>query len=117
MYLPSMQGDFYRATPKKRGLTMLLGSIKKNRKQVFMLVAGVFIASYFLFDNKGIVKRIRLEVQKQDLVERVEDAQKETVRLQQHIKALEGDKKTIETLAREKYGMVRQGETVYRVKK
>ncbi|MBI5464744.1 MAG: septum formation initiator family protein, partial [Ignavibacteriales bacterium] len=33
------------------------------------------------------------------------------------IKALEGDKKTIEKIAREKYNMARPGETVYRVKK
>jgi cell division protein FtsB len=36
---------------------------------------------------------------------------------QEQIKALETDKKTIEKTAREKYGMKREGETVYQVKK
>ena len=51
------------------------------------------------------------------MIEKVEEAGKETARLQAQKKALEGDKKTIEKLAREKYGMSRQGEKVYRVKK
>jgi len=37
--------------------------------------------------------------------------------LQDQIKALEGDKKTIEKIARENYGMKREGETIYKVKK
>jgi cell division protein FtsB len=50
-------------------------------------------------------------------VEKVAQAREETRTLQAHLKAVEGDKKTIEKLARERYGMARDGETVYRVKK
>ena len=41
----------------------------------------------------------------------------EIKRLQEQIKALESDKKTLEKTAREKYGMIREGETVYQMKK
>ena len=91
--------------------------ITRNRKKGLILLAGSLAAVYLLFDNKGIIKRISLEVQRRQVVEKVEEAQKETLRLQVQKKALEGDKKTIEKLAREKYGMSRRGETVYRVKK
>ena len=91
--------------------------ITRNRKKALILLAGSLAAVYLLFDNKGIIKRISLEVQRRQVVEKVEEAQKETLRLQVQKKALEGDKKTIEKIAREKYGMSRQGETVYRVKK
>jgi cell division protein FtsB len=33
------------------------------------------------------------------------------------VKALEGDKRAIEKIARERYGMHREGETVYKVTK
>lgn len=72
---------------------------------------------YVLFDNKGIVRRISLEVQRSEMRAKVEEAKEETKRLQAQIKALEGDKKTIEKIARERYGMAKPGETVYRVKK
>jgi cell division protein FtsB len=51
------------------------------------------------------------------MIEKVKAAEEETKRLQSYLKALEGDKKTIEKVAREKYGMARPGETVYKVKK
>ncbi len=112
-----MQGEFYRSIPKKRRLRTLLKSIVKNRKRALLLLAGTLAAVYLLFDNKGIIKRITLEVQRKEMIEKVEEAGKETARLQAQKKALEGDKKTIEKLAREKYGMSREGEKIYRVKK
>jgi len=112
-----MQGDFYRSVPKKHRLRTLLKGITKSRKRALVLLAGTLAIVYLLFDNKGIIKRIGLEMQRRDMIEKVEEAGKETARLQAQKKALEGDKKTIEKLAREKYGMSRQGEKVYRVKK
>ncbi len=52
-----------------------------------------------------------------EMVEKIRRAEEETKQLQEQIKALQSDKKTIEKIAREKYGMVREGETVYRVRK
>jgi cell division protein FtsB len=70
-----------------------------------------------LLNNRGIIARIRLEHERQVMIEKVKAAEEETKRLQAYLKALEGDKKTIEKVAREKYGMARPGETVYKVKK
>ena len=81
------------------------------------LLVALAATFYLLFDNKGIIRRTSLEFQKRDLVEKVAQAREETRTLQVHLKAVEGDKKTIEKLARERYGMARDGETVYRVKK
>jgi cell division protein FtsB len=72
---------------------------------------------YLLVDNKGIIARLRLELQLREMVQKVEQAEQETKKLQSELKALQGDRKTIEQVAREKHGMVREGETVYRVKK
>lgn len=81
------------------------------------MLFGTLFFSYLLFANNGIIARIRLEQQKAEMTEKVRQAEEETRKLQTHIKALESDKKTIEKVAREKYGMLRPGETVYRVKK
>jgi len=58
-----------------------------------------------------------LEAEHREWMEKVKADSIETKRLQEQIKALEGDKKTIEKTAREKYGMAREGETLYQVKK
>ncbi len=112
-----MQGDFYRSAPKRRNLRSLLREVMKNRRKTLLILGGILVAVYLLFDNKGILKRISLEMQRNEIAAKVEDANKETQRLEAQKKALEGDKKTVEKLAREKYGMARSGETVYRVKK
>jgi len=112
-----MNGDFYRAIPKPRNLKGIGRRLLKNRRRMLSLLIALAVTLYLLFDNKGIIRRTSLEFQKRDLVEKVAQAREETRTLQAHLKAVEGDKKTIEKLARERYGMARDGETVYRVKK
>jgi cell division protein FtsB len=77
----------------------------------------MLLVSYVLFNNRGVIARIRLEHERQVMIEKLKAADEETKRLQTYLKALDGDKKTIEKVAREKYGMAREGETIYKVKK
>ena len=81
------------------------------------IIVGTVLAMYILFNNHGVVARVRLEHQRNVMIAKVKEAEEETARLQSYLKALDGDKMTIEKVAREKYGMAREGETVYRVKK
>lgn len=112
-----MIGDFYRALPKRRSLKDVLRFVKRNRRQTVLIIVAIVLSLYLLFDNKGIVRRVQLEMRKAEVQAAIEDAQKQTAQLESQKKALEGDKKTIEKIARERYGMARQGETVYRIKK
>ncbi|HTP12876.1 MAG TPA: septum formation initiator family protein [Bacteroidota bacterium] len=113
-----MEDQFYRAIPTPRHFfKRLLKKAVKNKKRTSMFILAFMLATYLLFDNKGVIARVRLESQKKDLEQKIVQAETETKSLQAQIKALEGDKKTIEKIAREKYGMARNGETVYRVKK
>ncbi len=112
-----MQGDFYR---KPRGRSRLRERLKKllsNRRLVLALVGGFVLLVYVLFGNRGVIARIRLELKRQEMVEKVRLAEEETKQLQAQKKALAGDKKTLEKVAREQHGMAREGETVYRIKK
>jgi cell division protein FtsB len=64
-----------------------------------------------------VIQRINLESQKEDLVRQVEQLKKEQARLNEKSKLLESDPAMIEKIAREKFGMIRDGETVYKLKK
>jgi len=112
-----MDDLFYRK--KKRRLTpvSLLRKAARSKRAMIGLLVGVPLAAFLLFGNRGIIVRVRLMQQKAELEARIRDAEAETKRLQAESKALDGDKKAIEKVAREKYGMVRDGETVYKVSK
>jgi cell division protein FtsB len=113
-----MENQFYRKLPSSRRLFKdVLKKALRNKKRTLLLVLTFVLATYLLFDNKGIIARVRLETQKNALEQRIAQAEAETKSLHAQIVALQGDKKTIEKIAREKYGMARDGETVYRVKK
>lgn len=113
-----MEPQFYRKIPSSR--RFFRDAVRKalrNKKRTIILLISLFLFVYLTFDNKGIIARVRLESQKKELELKIVKAEAETKELHAQIKALEGDKKTIEKIAREKYGMARDGETVYRVKK
>jgi cell division protein FtsB len=112
-----MEGQFLRRLQKPRWLHGITKKVFKTRRRALFLIAGTVLVSYVLFNNRGIIARIRLEHQRQVMIEKVKAAEEETKRLQAYLKALEGDKKTIEAVARERYGMAREGETVYKVRK
>jgi cell division protein FtsB len=107
-----MDGQFYRKEKKQTGI---LGKILGNRRLLVGLLVGIPLLLFVLFGSRGIVQRIRLEQEKAGLQEQIRAAEQETVRLQTASKALDGDRKAIEKVAREKFGMVRRGEKVYTV--
>jgi cell division protein FtsB len=112
-----MEDNFYRKPRRRQWFKRLVARATKNKRLTVLLALGCVLALYVLFHNKGVIARVRLEGQQKAMEQKIQVAQDENARLQNQIKALEGDKKTIEKIAREKYGMAREGETVYRVKK
>lgn len=112
-----MDNLFYRKDKKKLDVRAILKKIAKNKRAMLGLVLGVPLVLFLLFGNHGIIQRIRLQNQKAELETKIQQAGAETKQLQAESKALDGDKKAIEKVAREKYGMARDGETVYKVRK
>jgi cell division protein FtsB len=113
----AMEGQYLRRIQRPRWLQGITKKVFKTRRRALFVIVGTLLVSYILFNNRGIIARIRLEHQRQVMIEKVKAAEDETKRLQAYLKALDGDKETIEKVAREKYGMAREGEAVYRVKK
>ena len=110
-----MESAYYRKVQPKVG-----GWMKKTAKNKNLLIALLFIvpiASFITFSNKGILQRMTMESRKVEMEARVKKAENEQRKLQGQTKALDNDPRAIEKVARERYGMTREGETVYKVKK
>lgn len=106
---------FYRRRKKRIDLRGFARKLLKNLRAVAAMVLGVPLVLFLLFGSRGVVQRVRLQNQKADLETKIREANAETQRLNAELKALDGDRKAIEKVAREKYGMLREGETVYKV--
>ncbi|MBM2841371.1 MAG: Septum formation initiator [Bacteroidetes bacterium] len=112
-----MDDLFYRKDRKKVDIRAMLKKLARNKRAVLGFVIGIPLALFLFFGSHGIVQRIRLQNQKSDLEAKTLQADAETKKLQAESKALDGDRKAIEKVAREKHGMIREGETVYKVRK
>jgi cell division protein FtsB len=107
--------DFYRKKGKRIDLRAGLRKLLKNRRLMLLLVIGAPIVLYVFFGPRGVMKRVQLQREKTTLEGQIRAAEAEERILQAQSKALDGDKAAIEKVAREKYGMVKEGETVYKV--
>jgi cell division protein FtsB len=112
-----METDFYRKKRKRVNLRGALRKLLRNRRLLALLVLGTPLLLYVVFGPKGVLTRWNLQQRKARLEEDLRAAEVESRKLEGESKALDGDKDAIEKVAREKYGMVRPGETVYHVTK
>lgn len=108
-----MEGRFYR---KKGGGTPIIRRLNRKRFIIGSLI-GIPALLYLIFGSHGILQRIELQNRIAELQSQIETVKTDNERLTAEAKALESDPKMIEKVAREKYGMAREGETVYRIQK
>jgi cell division protein FtsB len=113
----TMDDQFYRKDKKPFDVKERALRLLRNKRFVVRFTLAAIVVSFVLFGNHGVVQRLRLQHQKSELADKVRDAEAETKHLQAESKALDGDAKAIEKAAREKHGMIREGETVYKVNK
>lgn len=111
----SMAVHFLKRFGKKLDLSGTLAKLWSNKKLSAVVAAAFVILLYVLFNSQGVLHRMSLERQKKEIELKIQQAEQEQKQLQDQSKALDGDKKAVEKVAREKYGMVREGEKVYRV--
>ena len=112
-----MDSMFYRKLSKGFDLRTLPRKMLRNKQASLVVLFGILVAGFIVFGNHGILQRIHLTQQKAEMERKIREADAETKALQAQSKALDGDKKAIEKVARERYGMVRQEEKVYKVDK
>lgn len=112
-----MDDQYYRKGRVKFEIPGMLKKLPGNKTLFITLLIAVPLFSFITFSNRGILKRMSLESERAVMMEKVKEAQLEQQRLQKFSKSLGTDTRAIEKVAREKYGMIRPGETVYKVKK
>jgi cell division protein FtsB len=111
-----MDSKFYRKIKKQIAPQNIFEKIRANKRFSAVILGSIVLLLYIFFNSNGILARLRLEHQKVEIQEKIRAAEEEQKKLKEQSKALDGDKKAIEKVAREKYGMVREGEKVYKVK-
>ncbi len=102
---------------KKPGVRLLQQSLPRLLQRGGLWKIGIIIVilGFVLFGNRGVIQRINLEMEKQQMIERVREVEQETENLEELLQKVSDDDEFIEQIARERYGMIRSGETVYRI--
>jgi cell division protein FtsB len=85
----------------------------KNLITICLLVFIAVMLGYAVFGNRGVLRILQAERQRQQLEEQLAALQQEQQQLRDEIERLRNDKDYWEQLAREKLGMVREGELIY----
>lgn len=87
------------------------------RKSFLALILGGFVVVWLTFiDTYSIWTRVELSQRKTELKEKKQQLKAETLILKQKIDYLETDPFLLERIAREEYGMKKEGETIYKIK-
>ena len=96
-------------------LKNLIRYVYQRRRFFFYFSILLVILSYAVFGRKGILQRVELELQNRGLEQKLIYEKQKTTALQNEIELLKTSDKKIEKVAREKYGMVKEGEEIYKV--
>ena len=103
-----------RARPNQRRTTL---QTKRKRRWTFYVTGGLFLMSYFtyefLFDTTGFMKYLNMKRTHGQIAEDIKTIEEENARLRKDIEAIKHDPATQEGLARDRLGMVKEGETVF----
>lgn len=89
--------------------------LSNRRKGLYALLVALPILLILFFGNRGLLKRLELENDAAKLRTQLQADHAVKDSLQGEIRKVTSDTATIERLARERYGMVRTGETIYTV--
>jgi len=102
-------------TTLKQILLSLYAFLKEKRVIVLFLVVVLWIGWTLVMGDNGLRVRLNLEIENRELKTALKRETGIQDSLRKEIKLLQTDKKRIEKAAREKYGMVKPGETLYKV--
>lgn len=93
----------------------IIGYIYHRRRLFLFLIVLLLILAYAVFGKKGLLQRVDLELENRELQKKLKEEQEKTLMLQKEIDELKTSDKKIEKVAREKYGMTKEGEEIYKI--
>ncbi|TLY38229.1 MAG: septum formation initiator family protein [Nitrospirae bacterium] len=89
---------------------------QKRRWTVFVVLGCAFMGYFtysFFFDTMGFMKYLSMKRTQAEIASEIQALKEKNTRLKNQIEAVKHDPATLESLARERLGMVRKDETVY----
>lgn len=93
----------------------ILRYIYSRRRMFIFIIVFLLILVYAVFGKKGLLQRVDLELENRELQNKLKVEQEKTLMLQKEIDELKTSDKKIEKVAREKYGMTKEGEEIYKI--
>jgi cell division protein FtsB len=106
----------YTRQNKDDGFIKTITAYVLYRKKFFMMLfIFTVMVSFVMFGKKGFLQRYELEIENRELKEKLKLEKEKTIYLQKEIQEIKTSDKKVEKIAREKYGMVKEGEEIYRV--
>jgi cell division protein FtsB len=89
---------------------------KYNKLALIFILVILAQVGLTIFGSKGLLMRLKLEGNRKQLEKQLLEEQKKTEELKNEIKELNTSDKKIEKVAREKYGMTKDGEKIIKIK-
>ena len=103
-----------RTRPNQRRTTL---QAKQKRRRTFYAIGGLLLMGYvtyeFFFDTMGVMKYLNMKQTQGQIAVEIRAIEEENVRLKKNIEAVKHDPATLEGLARNRLGLVKEGETVF----
>lgn len=94
----------------------LLNPLRWRKGFLFFILIGFLVVWFLFLDTYSLWTSYRLSERKDELKAKTEQLKVETARLKEKIQDLKQNPELLERIAREKYGMKKKGETVYKVR-
>ena len=90
---------------------------RRKRRWTFYVISGALLMGYFtysfFFDTMGFMKYLDMKRTQRQIADEIKAIGEENAGLRKDIEAVRHDRATVEGLARDRLGMVREGETVF----
>ena len=96
-------------------LIKVLRFIKYNKFFTFLTLVIISILIYAVLADKGLLTRLRFQNDKAKFEKQLLDERKKTDTLKKEVDSLNNSDEKIERVAREKYGMTKEGEVIYKI--
>jgi cell division protein FtsB len=100
---------------KKSILKKIARFVKYNKLFALFIIIFSLLVYMLTFSNNGLIERFRVNDEKAKLEKTLKDEQLKNAAYQQEIKELNTSDFKIEQVAREKYGLTKEGETIYKI--
>jgi cell division protein FtsB len=106
----------YKYSEEKDGIIKSVLRFLKYNKFFFIVAVLVSLLLLFsIFADKGLITRLKYQSDKKKMEKQLEDEKKKQEDLKKEIDELNNSNDKTEKIAREKYGMTKEGEVIFKI--